>query len=101
MDIALPAILLGFVIASLYGALYHLIRDGGVGRLGLYLLLGWGGFLAGQLLGMWRGWSLLPLGMLELGISSIGSLVFLLLGDWLIRPRRGLGSGPPKDRNAV
>ena len=36
----LPALLFGALIASLYGAVYHLIRDGRPGRLLLYLVIG-------------------------------------------------------------
>jgi hypothetical protein len=43
------------------------------------------GFAAGHLVGMWRGWLFLPLGSLNLGLSSIGSILVLLVGDWLSR----------------
>ncbi len=81
----IPAVLFGFVIASLYGALYHLIRGGTGLRLLMYLALAWAGFAAGHLAGLWRGWTLLPLGPLNLGVETIGSLLFLGLGDWLSR----------------
>lgn len=79
----LPTILLGLLIALLYGALYHLIRGGSFWRLLLYLGLSILGFTAGHIVGLWRGWMLVPLGSLNLGLSSIGSMVILLLGDWL------------------
>jgi len=80
-----PALLIGFLIASLYGALYHLARDGGFWRLLLYLLLAWAGFAAGHYLGLWLNWVLLPLGSWNFGAATIGSLIFLGLGDWLSR----------------
>ena len=79
----LPTILLGLLIALLYGALYHLIRGGTFWRLLLYLGLSVLGFAAGHIVGLWRGWVFVPLGSLNFGISSIGSMVILLLGDWL------------------
>ena len=79
----LPSILLGLLIALCYGAVYHLIRGGSFWRLLLYLFLSVLGFGAGHILGLWRGWVLLPIGSINLGLSSIGSLVILLLGDWL------------------
>lgn len=79
----LPTILLGLLIALLYGAVYHLIRGGSFWRLLLYLGLSVLGFAAGHILGLWRGWTLIPLGSLNLGLSSIGSLVILVIGDWL------------------
>ncbi len=81
----LPAILFSLVIASLYGAVYHLIRGGSIWRLFLYLSLSLFGFTAGHLIGLWRGWVLLPIGPINLGLSSLGSIVILVLGDWLSR----------------
>jgi hypothetical protein len=81
----LPALLLALLIALLYGALYFLIRNGGFWRLLLYFALSILGFTAGHFLGLWRGWTFLPLGALNLGLSTLGSIFFLLLGDWLSR----------------
>ena len=41
----IPSLIFAFLIASLYGALYHLIRGGRLGRLLLFLILGWAGFV--------------------------------------------------------
>ena len=41
------------------------------------------GFFLGYLIGVWRGWFWIPLGPINLGISTVGSLLLLLLGDWL------------------
>ena len=81
----LPTLLFALLVALLYGALYHVIRGGRFWRLVLYLILSVIGFAVGQLVGLWRGWLLLPLGSLNLGMSSIGSILILLLGDWLSR----------------
>ena len=81
----LPILLLAFLVALLYGALYHLLRDGGFWRLLWYLLLSLMGFFFGHWLGIWLGLTLLPLGTLNLGMCSLGSLCVLLLGDWLTR----------------
>ncbi len=82
-----PALLIAFLIASSYGAFYHLLRGGGVRRLFLYLLLAWLGFAVGQSLSLWRGWRVFPLGPIELGLGTLGSLLLLLVGDWLSRIR--------------
>jgi hypothetical protein len=79
----IPSLLFALLIASLYGVLYHLIRGGGLGRLLLFLIFGWAGFALGHLLGLWRGWILIPLGELNLGLSTLGSLFLLALGDWV------------------
>lgn len=81
----LPALLFALLIALFYGALYHLIRDGGFWRLFLYFSLSISGFVIGHLIGIWRGWTFLPLGALNLGLSTIGSILLLIIGDWLSR----------------
>ena len=81
----LPAFLFALLIALLYGAVYHLIRGGGFWRLFLYLGLSLFGFVAGHLIGLWRGWVWIPLGSINFGLSSIGSIIILFLGDWLSR----------------
>ena len=81
----LPSLLFALLIATLFGSLYHLIRGGGFWRFMLYLGLSVLGFVAGHLVGLWQGWTLLPLGSLNLGMSSLGSLIVLVIGDWLSR----------------
>lgn len=85
----LPAILFSLLIALLYGALYHLVRDGGFWRLILFFFLSVFGFVLGTLVGLWRGWVWIPLGTINLGVSTIGSFLILLLGDWLTRFETG------------
>jgi len=81
----LPALLFAFLLALLYGAVYHLIRNGGFWRLILYLILSVIGFTLGHFWGLWRGWVFIPIGSLNLGMSSLGSLIILIFGDWLSR----------------
>jgi hypothetical protein len=50
------------------------------------------GFTIGHFLGLWRGWTLLPLGSLNLGLSSLGSVMTLVVGDWLSRIEAKQGS---------
>jgi hypothetical protein len=81
----LPTFLFGLVVALFYGAVYHLLRDGGFWRLILYFALSIFGFVAGHLFGIWRGWMFLPVGSLNFGLSSLGSIMVLIVGDWLSR----------------
>jgi len=81
----LPTLLFALLITLLYGALYHLIRGGSFWRLLLYFGLSISGFVIGHLIGLWRGWIFIPLGPLNLGLSSVGSILILVLGDWLSR----------------
>lgn len=78
-----PAIVLGFVIATLFGALFHLWKDGGFGKLVLYLLLSWFGFFLGHLFAHWLSVKFLDVGPLHVGFGIIGTIVLLFLGNWL------------------
>jgi hypothetical protein len=80
-----PTLLFALLIALLYGSLYHLLRGGGAWRLILYLGLSILGFAAGHLIGLWQGWVFIPMGSLNLGMSSSGSIIVLIVGDWLSR----------------
>jgi hypothetical protein len=92
----LPAAAFGLLCALLIGAVFHVVLDGGPGRLLLYLLLSVAGFGAGQWTATSGGWTLFAVGPLEVGIAAIGSIVFLVLGHWLsmVRPT----AGGPQDR---
>ena len=81
----IPSLLLALLVALFIGAAYHFIRGGGFWRLILCLGLSILGFAFGHLIGWWRGWVFFPLGALNLGASSIGSLFILVIGDWLSR----------------
>ena len=87
-----PSLLFALLVAAFYGLLYHLIRNGGFGRLVLYLILSISGFAIGHFIGLWRGWVFLPIGSLNIGMSSVGSLMILIFGDWLSRIERSAES---------
>lgn len=82
---SIPSILFGLVVAFLLGALFHAVRGGNGWRLLLSLFLGALGFMLGQFAGMWFGITLYPFGILDLGAGVLGSLIILILGDWLSR----------------
>ena len=96
----IPTLISAFLIASLLGALYHLIRGGGPGRLFLDFFLSWTGFALGHFLGVRLGWSLFPMGGLDLGLSILGGLILLVGVDWISRIRF-LGNAFPDDENVV
>ncbi len=79
----LPAYLFGLVYALLLGALFHVWRDGGLGRLLLYLVLSVAGAAVGQWVGGLLRWSVFTVGALNLGLVTLGSVLFLLTGYWL------------------
>jgi len=78
-----PTILLGLILSTLYGALFHLWRGGNAGRLLLYLGLSWIGFWLGQLVGVYLDLDFDILGQLHLVVASLSSLLFLGIGYWL------------------
>jgi hypothetical protein len=79
----IPALILGLIISSLFGALFHLWQGGGAGNLLLYLFLSWFGFWIGHGVAGLLGWHFASLGPLNLGMASLMSLAFLLVGHWL------------------
>jgi hypothetical protein len=83
--LTLPVIILGLVIAMLLGSSYLAIRGGGGWRLLFFLGLSILGFTAGHYLGTWLGWNFLLIGSLNLGMALLGSVAFLVGGEWLSR----------------
>jgi hypothetical protein len=79
----IPALIIGVVISTLYGAVFHLLRGGSLGRLILYIMLSWLGFWIGNSIGEQMGWIFWSMGPLRLGMATLGSVVFLGVGYWL------------------
>lgn len=79
----LPALLFGFLVATLMGAAFHLWKNGGFWRLILYLLLAWIGFWTGHIAANILGWRFLSVGPLRFGMAVLGALLFLGVGHWL------------------
>lgn len=87
----LPAIVLGLLIASAAGLLYHLVRGGPLARMALYVASAWIAFGAGHAVGDWLGLSLLRLGALNLFPALLATLLALLLTDALAPPAKKAG----------
>lgn len=79
----IPAYAFGLLYALLLGALFHVWRNGGAGRLLFFMALSVAGAAAGQFVGTWLNWNVLPLGALNVASVTLGSLLFLGLGYWL------------------
>jgi hypothetical protein len=79
----LPSVLLGFLLATVAGLLFHLIRGGPVPRIGLYVLAAWIAFWAGQLLSMATGWQWGRVGTLNLVPALAATLMGLLAASVL------------------
>jgi hypothetical protein len=78
-----PALVLATLLSTAYGAAFHLVAGGRVGRLLLYLAAAWAGFALGQVVG--AGWDNGPLhiGEVYLASATLGSWLALLLAHWL------------------
>lgn len=79
----LPAIILGIIVSTAIGALFHLWRNGGATRLLLYLVLSWIGFWAGHMIGKALGWEVGKYGPLYLIFACLGSILLIGIGHWL------------------
>ncbi len=79
----LPALVLGIVLSTLFGAAFHLWRGGGPGRLILYLILGWVGFWVGHGLAAYFKLTIGTLGPLQILVGTVFSFIFLGIGYWL------------------
>ena len=82
---SLPAFVGGALIATLFGAAFHLVVGGDGRRLGLYLLAGWLGFALGHVVGNWSGVTAGRLGALNLLTATVGSWTALLAARWLAK----------------
>ena len=85
IPMTIPVLLFALLISTLCGTLFHIFRGGGGWRFLLYLGLSALGFAVGQWISTARVWHLLMFGALDIGMGLIGSVVFLIVGDWLSR----------------
>lgn len=75
--------LLAFILSTLFGAGFHLVRGGSARRLLLYLMAGWLGFAVGHAVGGWVGFTFFSAGALNIIPASIGSVLALFTAQWL------------------
>jgi len=83
MSLISPGLALAVILATTYGAAFHLWRGGGYGMLVRYLLAAWGGFVLGQLVGWLGGWELAMVGQVHVLEGTLGSGVLLVIIHWL------------------
>lgn len=72
-----PSLFLGFIIATLCGAVFHLLVGGDARRFALYLLAGWLGFAVGQVFGLAFALDLFAIGPLQTGVGLLGAAIAL------------------------
>jgi hypothetical protein len=77
-------VVLGVLLASIYGAAFHLLFGGPIKRIVLYLFAAWLGFFIGQFVGDFLNLELLKIGKIHLVSASVGAWVALFLTSWLV-----------------
>jgi hypothetical protein len=78
-------LVLAFLLATAYGAGFHVILGGPARRIILYVLAAWVGFTIGHLLGSLFGITVLTLGAIHLFSASLGAWLALISSWWLSR----------------
>ncbi len=74
---------LAFLLATLYGAAFHLWQGGAARWLLLYLLSAWVGFAAGHIAGGLVGFTMWSVGTLHVLPATLGSAIALFTARWL------------------
>ncbi len=88
-----PSFVFSFILATLYGAAFHLVSGGDARRLALFLLAAWLGFGMGHVLGEVFNVMLLDIGPLHILSATIGAWLALVVARILTRqPARARAS---------
>ena len=83
-----PAYLISIILATLYGAVFHLYKGGAASRILLYVVSSWMGFIIGHNVSQIVGASIYSIGPLNAGMASLGSGLALVLAHWLAKHNR-------------
>ena len=81
-------IVLGFLLATIYGAAFHLFVGGPPRRIIIYVIASWVGFTIGHIVGDLLGIDLLKLGAVHLLSASVGAWIAIIL-SWFLERSRG------------
>lgn len=84
MTVVASGVILGFLLATAYGAGFHLLLGGPARRIILYLAAAWIGFIIGHFIGDLINLELLKLGALHLFSASLGAWLALIASWWLV-----------------
>lgn len=88
-----PTFTFAFIIATILGALFHLIFGGDARRLALFLLASWIGFALGHIWGVTFEINLFNIGSLRTFSAFVGALIALFVASILTgRHLRGRSS---------
>lgn len=75
--------ILGALLATAYGAGFHVIMGGPARRIVLYVVTAWLGFVVGHFVGETVELTLFDLGALHLLSASVGAWAALIVSWWL------------------
>ncbi len=78
-----PGFVFSFILATLFGATFHLIFGGDARRLALFLLVGWLGFALGHITGLLFEIDLFNIGSLRVVTAAAGAVLALMLAQIL------------------
>jgi hypothetical protein len=82
-----PGLVFALLLATGYGAGFHLLFGGRAAKLVLYLLASWMGFALGQWVGGILGLEILDVGPVHTFSASLGAWLALVLSHWLGKGR--------------
>ena len=80
-----PSFVFSFILATLFGAAFHLVSGGDARRLALFLLAAWLGFGLGHAFGEMVELTLLDIGPLHMLPATAGAWVALVVARLLTR----------------
>jgi hypothetical protein len=87
LDLPSPILTFAFILATLYGAAFHLIFGGDAKRLAIFLLSSWIGFGLGQIVGITFDIDTYLIGALRVVSASMGSIIALIASSFLTSKR--------------
>lgn len=82
-----PTLTFAFILATLFGAAFHLIFGGDARRLAVFLLSSWIGFGLGQVIGIMFQVDIYTIGALRIVAAAMGSLLALVATTFLTSKR--------------
>ena len=80
-----PSVVFSFILATLYGAAFHLVSGGDARRLALFLLAAWLGFGLGHVFGETFNVTLMDIGPLHMLTATMGAWLALVVARILTR----------------
>jgi hypothetical protein len=83
-----PSVIFGFILATLYGAVFHFILGGDARRLAFFLLASWLGFTLGHIFGLMFGINVFNIGPLRTFSATLGAWLAVSVARFLTGNRR-------------